>query len=152
LSFLNKILKDKLNKKKKKIELEEELWNQERPLVEKQNNLIEDKKRLSLQKKRIKFPSWSKLLLIILLINFTALEIFTGWVTIQSFALAALIGTMPDFTPLITLMGAVIGETLSYGIYCAKSKTENIQNGIVYETTMYNLKHQNNNEENTPCG
>lgn len=83
--------------------------------------------------------SYSKFLLIFLFINFTLLEGFIGWVTIRSFDLAFQFGTSPDFTPLIALIGAVIGETLSYGIYCAKSKAENTKDGIIYETTMKEL-------------
>ncbi len=96
-------------------------------------------------KKKEKKISYSKLLLTLLFINFFLLEIFTGWVTIKSFSLAYAIETMPDFTPLITLLGAVIGETLSYGIYCSKSKAENTKDGIVYETAMRNL--ENDEEE-----
>lgn len=92
------------------------------------------------QKKEKKKISYSKLLLTLLFVNFFLLEIFTGWVTIKSFSLAYAIETMPDFTPLITLLGAVIGETLSYGIYCSKSKAENTTGGIVFETAMRNLE------------
>jgi hypothetical protein len=54
---------------------------------------------------------------------------------------------MPDFTPLITLLGSVIGETLSFGIYCAKSKAENTKGGIVYETALREYDKKDN--ENT---
>ena len=90
-------------------------------------------------KKEKKKLSYSKFLSTLLFINFFLLEIFTGWVTIKTFSLAYAIETMPDFTPLITLLGAVIGETLSYGIYCAKSKAENTTGGIVYEAAMRGL-------------
>jgi hypothetical protein len=101
---------------------------------------------LKQERKKIKLPSWSKLLLVFLFINFTLLELFTGYITLRSFSLAIALGEMPDLTPLITLITTVIGETISYGVYIAKAKAENIKNGIVYETTMYNLEH---NEEDT---
>ena len=72
------------------------------------------------------------------------MEIFIGWVTIKSFALADMIGMYPDFTPLITLIGAVIGETLSYGIYCVKSKAENTKDGIVYQSMINDFIKENN--------
>jgi len=98
-------------------------------------------------KEKKKAP-FSKILLIILFINFFLLEIFTGWVTIYSFSLAFSIEEMPDFTPLITLIGAVIGETLSYGIYIAKSKAENTQGGIVYEAAMQEFNNNKGGELN----
>ena len=110
----------------------------------------DEQKELTEAHKKIKFPSWSKLLLIILFINFTILEIFVGWVTIHSFAIASIIGVMPDFTPLITLLGAVIGETISYGIYSAKSKAENTEGGIVYEQAKWEMNRITNEDES--CG
>ena len=81
-------------------------------------------------------------------INFTILELFIGYVTIQSFTLAFAIGVMPDFTPLVTLIGLIAGETISYGAYCAKSKAENIEGGIVHDTAMYELKYRIREDEN----
>ena len=88
------------------------------------------------EKSKLAFGKW---LMIFLFINFTLLELFTCAITVYSFSLAFAIGMMPDFTPLITLLGSVIGETLSFGIYCAKSKAENTKGGIVYETTLKKL-------------
>lgn len=88
------------------------------------------------EKSKLAFGKW---LMIFLFINFTLLELFTCAITVYSFSLAFTIGMMPDFTPLITLLGSVIGETLSFGIYCAKSKAENTKGGIVYETTLKKL-------------
>jgi len=129
------ILKAKyLKKLEKDVTLQESIWEEERPLIERQNKIKEEQKTL-VQKVKKKTP-WSKRLLVFLFINFTILEGFIAWVTIKSFSLAFMYGLTPDFTPLITLIGAVIGETLSYGIYIAKSKAENTQNGIVYELAM----------------
>lgn len=83
---------------------------------------------------------WSKKLLIILFINFFLLEIFIFGITCYSFNLGFAIGQMPDYTPLITLITAVIGETLSYGMYCAKAKAENTVGGIKYDTAMKDLE------------
>ena len=108
------------------------------------NNLDEA---IEVERNKIKLPAWSKLLLILLFINFTLLEIFISWVTIQSFQLAFMTGGSPDFTPLVTLISLVIGETIGYGIYCAKSKAENTEGGIVYDTAMYKLKNETEEKE-----
>ena len=46
---------------------------------------------------------------------------------------------MPDFTPLVTLIGAVVSEVIGFAIYAIKSAKENTSGGIVYETAMMNL-------------
>lgn len=140
----------KLHKEKMQVPFNEKIWAERKSLIERQNAIDAEQKELTEAHKKIKFPSWSKLLLIILFINFTILEIFVGWVTIHSFAIASIIGVMPDFTPLITLLGAVIGETISYGIYSAKSKAENTEGGIVYEQAKWEMNRITNEDES--CG
>ena len=130
----------KLRRERLKTRYNQRMWEEEKPLIEIQNNIDKEKKELIGQRIQAKFPSWGKMLLIILFINFTILEIFIGWVTVKSFSLALATNMMPDFTPLITLIGAVIGQTLSYGIYSSKSKAENTKGGIVYETAMANFQ------------
>lgn len=140
----------KLHREKMQVSFNEKIWAERKSLIERQNAIDAEQKELTEAHKKIKFPSWSKLLLIILFINFTILEIFVGWVTIHSFAIASIIGVMPDFTPLITLLGAVIGETISYGIYSAKSKAENTEGGIVYEQAKWEMNRITNEDES--CG
>ena len=78
--------------------------------------------------------SMSKKALIYLFISCTIIEIFTGWVTVQSINLAYAMGMMPDFTPLITLIGVVVGEVIALGAYFVKSAKENTRGGITYES------------------
>lgn len=146
LKIKRKIALYKSNKLINKISLNEEIWNKEKEFIENQNKIDAEKKELSNKRKEIKLPSWSKLLSLLLFINFTALEIFIGWVTIKSFALAFQYGISPDFTPLITLISAVLGETISYAIYSLKSKAENTKGGIVFETAMQQMQNDSNND------
>lgn len=44
--------------------------------------------------------------------------------------------TMPDFTPLVTLIGAVVSEVIGFAIYALKAMKENSKGGIVYDTAM----------------
>ena len=97
-------------------------------------------------RKKKKMP-FSKKLLIFLFINFIILEIFTGWVTISSFTLAYAAGIAPDFAPFIALLGAVIGQTISYGIYCSKSKAENVKDGLIYDLAIMEKQSELNNNE-----
>jgi hypothetical protein len=122
------------------------MWELSKPYIEIKNNIEKEKDELDLDDDQHKKITWGKFLLLFLFINFTILEIFTGWVTIQSFTLAYAIGMMPDFTPLITLLSLVLGETLSYGIYCYKSKAENIKGGIVYDLAMKQYEQFNDDQ------
>lgn len=152
INFLKRFLQlRKLRRYEQDTIFNEKIWLQLKPALQRENKIEQEKKEIRDEKAKIKLPSWTKLLLVFLFINFTILELFIGYVTIQSFALAFAIGIMPDFTPLVTLIGLVAGETISYGAYCAKSKAENIDGGIVHDTTMYELKYnweQQQKEEN----
>lgn len=77
--------------------------------------------------------STTKILVTFLFINCTLLEIFTGWMTIWNLILARDVGASIDFTPLITLIGVVIGEVFGFAIYALKSMKENTKGGLVYE-------------------
>lgn len=83
-----------------------------------------------------KKTSVTKLLILFLFINCTAIELFTGWVTIQNIMLARDFGIMLDFTPLVTLVGAVVSEVLGFAVYAAKSTKENTVGGIVYDSAF----------------
>lgn len=80
--------------------------------------------------------STSKLLIVFLFLNCTIIEFFTMYVTLKSFALALAIGMMVDFTPLVTLIGAVVGEVIGFAIYSLKAAKENTKGGIVYDSTL----------------
>ena len=148
MNFLSKFLQlRKLRKDKERIAFDNFIWLQLKPALLLSNKIKQEKKEIQMERNKIVLPAWSKLLLVLLFINFTALEIFIGWVTIQSFSLAFATGGSPDFTPLITLISLVVGETISYGIYSAKSKAENVAGGIVYDTTMYKLQNETEDKE-----
>lgn len=82
----------------------------------------------------------SKLLIVFLFINCTIIEIFTGIVTLQTFNLVEITASMPDFTPLTTLIGAVVSEVVGFAIYSLKSMKENTKGGIVYESALKALE------------
>lgn len=115
----------------------ERRWQKEKPLREREYKLKEDQRQFK-ETHRPKI-STSKLLIIFLFINCTIIEIFTGYVTLKSLDLATMTFMMPDFTPLVTLIGAVVSEVIGFAIYAIKSAKENTSGGIVYETAMMNL-------------
>jgi hypothetical protein len=69
--------------------------------------------------------STSKKLILFLFINCTIIELFTIFVTLKSFTLAAATGLAVDFTPLVTLIGAIVGEVIGFAIYSLKAVREN---------------------------
>ena len=115
----------------------ERRWQKEKPLREREYKLKEDQRQFKeTHKPKI---STSKLLIVFLFINCTIIEIFTGYVTLKSLDIATMTFMMPDFTPLVTLIGAVVSEVIGFAIYAIKSAKENTSGGIVYETAMMNL-------------
>ena len=128
---------------RKQVEQEEERWKLEKPLRERQAAIRNDKAEFENKKRKI---STSKLLIIFLFINCTLIEIFTGWAMVKMLSLAFIAGTMIDFTPLVVLIGAVVGEVFSYAIYSLKSTKENTVGGIVYDSVINN----SNNKEPFP--
>lgn len=119
-------------KERESILQEEKEWQEDKIFLEKQKKVFEEKKNFFKQKK----ISTSKLLILFLFLNCTAIEIFTGWVTIQSIALVSTTMMMPDFSPLVTLIGAVVSEVIGFAIYSIKATKENTKGGIVYDTAM----------------
>ena len=109
--------------KSKTINEEEKNWEIERENIKRRNKIREEYDELT------RTPSTklstSKKALIFLFISCTIIEIFTIWVTIQSLSLAFAMGLMPDFTPLVTLIGTVVGEVIALGAYYAKAAKEN---------------------------
>lgn len=114
---------------------QKDAWDQEKKAIKLQQQIQKEKRKLLNPFAKISFSKW---LIFFLFLNCTALEIFTAWVTVQTIALAFATGIAADFTPLVTLIGLVIGEVISYAIYSLKSMRENTKGGIVYDSNMNN--------------
>ena len=127
-----------MTKAEKEIVLQEKQWKKEKSLQERKYKIKKEKRELK-SLYGFKLPT-SKLLILFLFINCTLIELFTGWVTIKSIDLATLTMVGPDFTPLVTLIGAVVSEVIGFAIYAIKSAKENTEGGIIYETTMAKLQ------------
>ena len=55
-------------------------------------------------------------------------------------------GNPIDFSPLVTLIGAVVSEVIGFAVYAIKATKENTANGITY---MVAQQQYNNSEDNT---
>ena len=117
---------DRVLRKERKWELEKYILTKEQKIKSEKNQF---KPKLSM----------TKMLMAFLFLNCTAIEIFTGWVTIKSFSLAMMTGAIVDFSPLIALISAVVGEVIAFAIYALKSTKENTKGGIVYDAAINNL-------------
>ena len=111
---------------------EEQNWTNQKKYLNKKIELKKDKELFLLKNK--KKISTSKILILFLFINCTVIEIFTGWVTIKSFSYSLMTGNAIDFSPLVTLIGAVVGEVIGFAIYSLKSTKENTAGGVVYDS------------------
>jgi len=129
--------KKNLSEKELKIQeqnmkVQEESWAREKDLLERQYKMQEERKNLK-PKGKITTTKW---IVLFLFLNCTAIEIFTGWATYESLIISQQIGTYADFSPLVALIGAVVGEVMGFAVYAAKSTKENTAGGIVYDQAM----------------
>lgn len=124
-----------LANEKREIERAEEMWTIERPIIERRNQLLDEQNEVKKRKQKL---ATSKLLILFLFVNCSIIEIFTGWATVRMLNIAANTGLI-DFTPLVTLIGAIVGEVFGYAVYALKSTKENTTGGIVYDMTMQSI-------------
>ena len=118
--------------KQKRVERQKENWEQKKIILQEKNAIKKEKQQFKKKKK----VATSKVLISFLFINCTLIELFTGYVILKSFDLAYAVGYGVDFSPLVALIGAVVGEVIGFAIYAIKSAKENSRGGIVYEMAM----------------
>lgn len=123
-----------MTKEEREITIKEHRWQREKEVLERKYKLKQEKREF--KKKFLPKISTSKLLIFFLFLNCTIIELFTGFVTLKSLDLTTLTMANPDFTPLVTLIGAVVSEVVGYAVYALKSAKENTAGGITYETAM----------------
>lgn len=123
-----------MTKEERDITIKEHRWQREKEVLERKYKLKQEKREF--KKQFLPKISTSKLLILFLFINCTIIEFFTGFVTLKSLDLTTLTMANPDFTPLVTLIGAVVSEVVGYAVYALKSAKENTTGGITYETAM----------------
>lgn len=115
----------------KKILKQEQEWEKEKTLLERKEKIKKEKKKFKSNK-----ITTSKLLILFLFLNCSLIEIFTGWAIAKMLYISLLTGNAIDFTPLVTLIGAVVGEVLGYAIYSLKATKENTSGGVVYDMAI----------------
>lgn len=117
---------------------EEQDWAKNKKLLKRKIKMEKQKAKLKNSLKDKPKLTTTKLLILFLFLNCTVIELFTGWATYQSLQLVLQTGLAPDFTPLVTLIGAVVGEVIGFAVYAVKSVKENTCGGIVYDCAMQN--------------
>lgn len=133
--------KKSLREQEHEIKRKEIYWNAEKVILERKQKLREEKREMRKSKKM----STTKFLIGFLFINCTLVELFTGWATAQSLKISYTTGSPMDFSPLVTLIGAVVTEVMGFAVYAVKATKENTANGITYMMAQQSL---NNNESN----
>lgn len=123
-----------MTKEEREITIKEHRWQREKEVLERKYKLKQEKREF--KKRFLPKISTSKLLIFFLFLNCTIIELFTGFVTLKNLDLTTLTMANPDFTPLVTLIGAVVSEVVGYAVYALKSAKENTAGGITYETAM----------------
>lgn len=139
--------KKSLREQEHEIKREEIYWNAEKVILERKQKLREEKREMRKPKKM----STTKFLVGFLFVNCTLVELFTGWATAQSLKISYMTGNPMDFSPLVTLIGAVVTEVMGFAVYAVKATKENTANGITYMMAQQSLSNNENDpvEENT---
>lgn len=127
----------------------ETLHNKRMLQIKRHNELIalkNEEYKLKQKVPKLKKRTSSKMFLIMIFVNCSAIEIFSMWITYKSLELVGVV----DLSAVIALIGAVIGESLSYLIYAHKATKENMKGGITYDIAMkqQNSDALNNDVEN----
>lgn len=111
---------------------EERAFEAELRRIRTKNRKIQRKRALRAERRkyrlRIKWPTQSKLGMWYIFISCTVVQIYS----------MAAMWHFADLSPLYALIGATVGEGLTYYAYTAKAKAENTTGGIVYENSLKN--------------
>ena len=126
-----------INKRKNSLRKKQKNWEQEKDIIIEQIKLKNDKEKIKGHNKL----SMSKKIILYLFINCTLIELFTGYITIMDLNIAKTTG-MVDFSPMIALITAVVGEVIGFAVYAVKSMKENTQGGITYQAMMNEFEQQ----------
>lgn len=95
--------------------------------IYKRNEYLKQKYELKKVRKEYKNKMpFSKKLMIIIILNCAVIELYS----------MVAMWYNHDLSSLCTLIGAVVGETVSFAIYSYKAIKENTSGGIVYESTI----------------
>lgn len=133
--FLNRSLIH-YKKRSRQITQKQKKWVIQRFNIQRENDIRNDYKRIQ-NKNPFKLTT-GKLAMWFLFVLCVVVVIFTGWIAIQQINLSYAIGMSPNFTPLITMIGAIMGATIDVAAYFAKSAKENSQGGIIFEAAAAN--------------
>lgn len=126
-----------INKRKNSLRKKQKNWEQEKDIIIEQIKLKNDKEKIKGHNKL----SMSKKIILFLFINCTLIELFTGYITIMDLNIAKTTGIV-DFSPMIALITAVVGEVIGFAVYAVKSMKENTQGGITYQAMMNEFEQQ----------
>lgn len=121
------------DQKIKKINRQKEQWYKKKEYLQLKQQLKEEKQSFKHKNKL----STSKILMYFLFFNCTAIEIFTGIVTIINIFIAKELGINPDLSPLVSLISAGVTQAIGFAIYSIKAAKQNCRGGIVYEQAMF---------------
>lgn len=127
-------------------EQELERWHRRRIAEIKRDNeyykLLAEQEQL--KKKYKKKVSSAKLAMAFIFINCTLIEAFSIHITYRALSTLGIL----DLSAILGLISAVVGESVAYVVYCAKSKHENTKGGIVYDMAMAQLDNDNDAKYN----
>ena len=125
-----------INQRKNNLRKKQKEWKEEKEILIEEIKIKKEKEEIKNKK-----LTMSKKIILFLFINCTLIELFTGYITLLDLEIAKTTGVV-DFTPIVTLIAAVVSEVIGFAVYAIKSTKQNMQGGIIYQSMMneYNKK------------
>lgn len=125
-----------INQRKNNLRKKQKEWKEEKEILIEEIKIKKEKEEIKNKK-----LTMSKKIILFLFINCTLIELFTGYITLLDLEIAKTTGIV-DFTPIVTLIAAVVSEVIGFAVYAIKSTKQNMQGGIIYQSMMneYNKK------------
>lgn len=99
---------------------------------EEEAQILEMQEKIRRHRRKYKRQETSKLVLWFMLFLLLAIVVFTGYATLHMMTVVTLIGGALDFTPLVALISAIVGQVIITLGYFAKSTKENSEGGVTY--------------------
>ncbi len=124
----------------REVRREEKKWEKEKDLLTRYKKVKDERRAFNFSK--LPRISTTKILMVLLFLNCTAVEVFTGYITLKNFELSLITDHPLDLTPLVTLVGAVVSEVIGFAVYSLKASKENTKGGIIFERAMKELENE----------
>lgn len=124
-----------------------EIWHKNRiQEIEMENEyrrLLNEQRELKNKYKRRFKVNTTKLFLFWVFASCTCIEVYVMYITHEAIVMTGVV----DLSAIVALIGAIVGQILSFLTYSKKAEKENTKGGITYDMAMKNYENDAKNNE-----